>query len=54
MFMERRKKSPERYYELRDPKLPAIHGTTCGNRAENHVCPGPIPAQEIEPLRHES
>lgn len=46
--MERRKTSPERHSELHDPKLPVIHGTVPGNRAEEHVCPAPVPTQQRE------
>lgn len=51
--MERQKKPPERYFDLHDPKLPAIHGTASGNRAENHIYPAPIPRQEIDLSQHE-
>lgn len=51
--MERRKKDPERHSSLHDPKLPVIHGETCGNRSENHICPAPVPSQESDLPRHE-
>lgn len=44
--MERPEKAPQRHDELRDPKLPVIHGSTC--RAEQRVCPAPIPQPRAE------
>lgn len=37
------KKSPERHEALHDPKLPVIHGAVQGNRAQNRICPSPVP-----------
>lgn len=51
--MEKPKKAPERHFDLRDPKLPAIHAEKSMNRVECQVCPAPVPSQEIEPNRHE-
>lgn len=31
-------KKPERHSDLRDPKLPVIHGGPVGNRAEGRIC----------------
>lgn len=42
------KKPPERHNEIRDPKLPVIHGQAPHNRAENHLCQGPIPQTQSE------
>ncbi len=42
--MEKPKKlpdQPERSYELRDPKLPVIHGTAPHNLAQDHIHPRP-------------
>ncbi|MDR0889285.1 MAG: hypothetical protein LBM28_01385 [Oscillospiraceae bacterium] len=44
--MEKKKQSPERHSELRDPKLPAVNATAPANGAEKHVCPAPIAQQE--------
>lgn len=45
-MMERKK--PERYNEIRDPKLPVIHGEAPYNRAEAHRCPSPLPQTQTE------
>ena len=37
IFMTEKPKQPERHSDLRDPKLPAINGGVCGNRAEGRV-----------------
>ena len=37
VFMKEQPKQPERHSDLRDPKLPAINGGPCGNRAENRI-----------------
>ena len=42
------KKQPHSHSDLRDPKLPIIHGNTVGNRAEQRVCPSPIEAPKVE------
>ena len=44
--MER--KTPERYTEIRDPKLPVIHGEAPHNRAEDHRSAGPLPRTQGE------
>lgn len=46
--MEHQKKQPEAHSELRDPKLPAVHGTSLGNRAQERVCPAPLPQTQID------
>lgn len=44
-LMERPKKTPQQHGDIRDPKLPVIHGDVA-NRAEQRVCPAPVtPAQ---------
>ena len=35
--MKEQPKQPERHSDLRDPKLPAINGGPCGNRAEGRI-----------------
>ncbi len=45
--MERPQKTPERSYELRDPKLPVIHGQAPHNRGEDHRNPKPISQIQI-------
>ena len=35
--MKEEPKQPERHSDLRDPKLPAINGGPCGNRAESRI-----------------
>lgn len=44
--MEHPQKQPLHHGELRDPKLPVIHGGVQGNRAEQRVCPAPIPQND--------
>lgn len=42
--MEKNKKlptQPERSFDIRDPKLPVIHGTMPHNRGEDHRNPHP-------------
>lgn len=41
--MERPQKTPERHSEIRDPKLPVIHGEAPHNRAESHRRVSPLP-----------
>lgn len=36
--MKERPNEPERHSDLHDPKLPAINGGACGNRAEGRIC----------------
>lgn len=45
--MEHPEKTPQRHDELRDPKLPVIHGGASGNRAEQHNRPSPIPQNDM-------
>ena len=45
--MEHPQKPPLRHGDLHDPKLPAIHGGPSGNRAEQHVCPSPVPQNDV-------
>ena len=37
IHMKEEPKQPERHSDLRDPKLPAINGGPCGNRAESRI-----------------
>lgn len=46
--MEQPKKTPEQHGDIRDPKLPVIHGNTLGNRAEQRLCPAPVPQSQTE------
>lgn len=41
--MERQNPTPESHSDLHDPKLPVIRLSPCGNRAQAHVCTGPVP-----------
>lgn len=45
--MEKPKKAPERHSEIRDPKLPVIHGES-GSRMQQHVCPAPVVQSQNE------
>lgn len=44
--MEHPQKPPLRHSDLHDPKLPSVHGQQSGNRAEQRVCPAPIPQND--------
>ncbi len=46
--MERPQKAPERHSEIRDPKLPVIHGEAPHNRAEGHRCISSLPQTQAE------
>ena len=43
---ERPERLPREHGELHDPKLPSVHGQQSGNRAEQRVCPAPIPQND--------
>ena len=45
--MEHPQKPPLRHGDLHDPKLPAIRGGPARNRAEQHVCPSPVPQNDV-------
>ena len=44
--MEHPQKPPLRHSDLHDQKLPSVHGQQSGNRAEQRICPAPIPQND--------
>ena len=51
--MERQNPTPESHSDLHDPKLPVIRSGPCGNRAQAHVCTGPVPGAKPDMTRRD-
>lgn len=41
--MERPQKAPTHHADIKDPKLPVIHGQNTWDRGMAHACPAPLP-----------
>lgn len=46
--MEKTRKSPKRPEDPADPALPVIRGDCPGNRAQDHICRGPVPENRLD------
>ena len=49
--MERPQKAPTHHGDVKDPKLPVIHGQSAWDRGMAHACPAPLPLPQ-EPLQN--
>ena len=51
--MERKPQTPQPTHEVRDPKLPVIHGRSIGNLTEQRRCSAPLP-QDLNAVLQQS